>query len=72
MSEIKIDKGIPTPEIRGDLRYPWAKLEVGESFFAEMRLTNQAAHAARAYGRKFACRTVIENGVKGTRVWRIK
>ena len=73
---IKIDKGIPLPESwsRGNARYPWKDLAIGESF--ALPLPNSVAglvtHAGKQYGMKFVSRTVVENGVTVTRVWRVK
>ncbi len=71
---IKIDKGIPVPRSwHGG--YPIGQLEVGDSFFAPGRTPNSFCGSKQwqqTKGRKFACRTVTENGVKGTRMWRIK
>jgi len=64
------------------LKYPFDRMKVGDSFFAPGQVTARkgtagqgAAHsAAKAYGRahglKFTGKTVVENGVKGVRIWR--
>jgi hypothetical protein len=77
---IKVEKDYPIP---GVLRrtgkkgrpniYPFFKMEVGDSFFAEgQSYDNGARGAARAYGRlnnmKFSCRK--EKG--GIRIWRVE
>ena len=75
---IPIDKGIPVAkDTRGKPRkYPMEDLEVGDSFFAEGRKSGDIgpvlARARKSTGRKFTSRTVTENGVIGTRVWRIE
>ena len=66
---IKIDKNIPLPETRN--RYPFDKLEVGNSFFVEGKtnINGSRYHYVRKnHGKKFT--TKRENG--GLRVWRIK
>ena len=54
--------------------YPFAMMEIGESFFVpktpRQHFNGSNSYATRKLGRKFATRTLIENGVKGTRVWR--
>lgn len=75
VTEIKIDNNIPIPLVRGKSKYPFAKLEIGESFFVPEKSTNFLgairAKFARILSRKFIIRSVTENGVKGIRVWRV-
>lgn len=73
MSKIIIDKDIPPPENKPgpQTKYPWADMDVGDSFFAEGKSTNHFSTTTKRYrdkGWKFTTRTV--DG--GTRVWRIK
>ena len=72
MSEIKIDKGIPSPQIRNGGKYPLRQLQVGESFFAPAVVNNGTFYGpAKRIGIKIAVRMAIEGGVKGVRVWRV-
>lgn len=70
---IPIDKGVPFPEkivSRGNKRYPWKELEVGDSFVLE----NKGAHtqAARA-SQKYAPRRFRVRKMDGAfRVWRVE
>ena len=72
MSYYKIDKGIPLP----NGRYPFADLDVGESFFVPNANANSVSSTAsrlgKALGAAFVCRRVKENGVPGMRVWRVE
>jgi|TARA_R110000772_G_scaffold245962_1_gene359578 hypothetical protein len=82
--EVKIDKGIPLPtDIRNDLKYPFDKLEVGDSIFFPLsdednanRMKNRLAQATRTFGKKatperhFVIRYRLEDEVSGVRVWR--
>lgn len=72
---ITIDKNVPLPILikKGAPRkYPLSDLEVGESFFAAGKLPSDIRPlATRLRPKKFAVRTVTENGVKGVRVWRL-
>lgn len=70
---IKIDKNFPPPFSGKARKYPFRDMEIGDSFFAEIPVSrlSQAAHNNRQEGRKYTSRTVTENGVKGTRIWRI-
>lgn len=68
--EFPIEQGIPIPRPQHVHKYPHAKLRVGESFFApNVRKVGRPDSLA---DRKFINRSVIEKGVKGVRVWRIK
>lgn len=76
MSEIKIEKGVPIPApSRREYvsKYPWRRLEVGDSFFAADKLISSMGidNMRKKSGFNFTARTVTENGVKGVRVWRI-
>ena len=71
---MNIEKGIPFPDFTGgNIRYPWNEMDVGDSLFSPK--PNALASAASVWGKrkgwKFSARTVTENGVTGTRVWRI-
>ena len=72
-TEITIEKGIPMPRrTRGgpiDL-YPWAKMDIGDSFFVANAKSFNTKIAARKYNRQFATRKVVEQGQSGIRVWR--
>lgn len=73
---MKIDKGIAIPESRkGHRLSKYVDMEVGDSFFVA-KPQHLAGSGARMYakktGRKFASRTVTENGITGTRVWRVE
>lgn len=72
---IKIDDDIPIPKARN--KYPFAQLKVGSSFFADGKY-GAICSAARQWAARwepnarFIVRTVTENGVTGTRIWRIE
>ncbi len=54
--------------------FPWMEMKVGDSFFSPREQHGMArnAHAAgQRYGLKFATRAVTENGIEGTRIWRL-
>lgn len=69
--KITIDRNIPIPKIsRGSRpsKYPWAEMEIGDSFVMNRKRPNGTVSAAnKRYSCKFIARTV-EGGV---RVWRI-
>lgn len=71
MATVQIDKGIKIPQRSGGpgRKYPWADMEVGDSFFSTAKsIREQSAHAGKVYGRKFATR---KEG-NGIRVWRVE
>lgn len=72
--EVKIDQGIPIPNAgcgHGRKRYPWDKMEVGDSFLHESEkpssVSGQASMAGSRLGFKFSTRKTEE----GYRVWRV-
>lgn len=69
--DVKIERGIPVPSIDARVRWPWKRLEVGDSFLAEGKKMKgfqpYVSRAGTVIGRKFICRSV-EGGV---RVWRV-
>jgi len=69
----QIEKGIPVPETPGRGLYPFADMDVGDSFFVggEVSARSKAVSAASWFGKrnglKFSCRNV--DG--GLRIWRV-
>ncbi|MEY3082422.1 MAG: hypothetical protein RJA94_2407 [Pseudomonadota bacterium] len=71
MGVIEITKGLPTPRGRKS-KYPFREMEVGDSFFSPGSSVIGIHGCARRHRpMKFTCRSVVENGVAGIRVWRI-
>ena len=72
--QITIQRDIPAPGKGGEgryVKYPFRAMDVGDSFFVPngpINLYNSKAYLPK----KFTRRTVVENGVKGIRVWRIE
>ena len=68
--EIKIEKGVPIPpRDRGhrSSKYPWATMEIGDSFFVpKAKMGSSASIAGKRYQRKFTTRPEGD----GTRIWR--
>jgi hypothetical protein len=72
---IRIDKGVPIPpqrDGRGNPKYPWAAMEVGDSFFvpADRQRGITSVPNKKHAPKKWTSRMVVENGVKGLRIWR--
>jgi hypothetical protein len=72
---IKIDKGIPVPDSKAGpfAKYPFASMEIGDSFFSEniSSVGVAASFNGKKQGKKFICRRVTEDGISGARVWRV-
>ena len=74
MPDIKIDKNVPLPKRSGARKYPWASMQVGDSFFISllsMPTRNSLYACAKWAGIKISVNSVTEDGVRGVRVWRI-
>ena len=80
--QFPIERGIPVPPPRKHgnwpktgVTYPFASMEVGDSFFIPRRTSNRIAAAwattRRVTGFRFTARRAVKAGVMGTRVWRI-
>ena len=67
---VKIDKGLPMPTRRSRAKYPWASLEIGDSFLLSVKSADGAHSMARKarlhLRRNFQARLTDE----GWRVWR--
>jgi len=69
---IEITKGMPTPRGRR-AKYPFRDMEIGDSFFAAGSSVIGIHGCARRHRpMRFTCRSVVEDGVAGIRVWRIE
>lgn len=73
----KIDKGIPMPTARSGIAvYPWADMEIGDSFAVQLidreRVRSAASLQRERRGWSFVTRTVTEDGDTVVRVWRTK
>lgn len=70
---IEIEKGVPLPsDERGRAaKYPWAEMEIGDSFFlkdgSSSSISGAASNAGKRLGFKFSTREMDD----GVRVWRI-
>ena len=80
MKKIVITKGMLIPPIRqlkeskrSEYKYPIHKMQVLDSIFVTTKsaCTLPGTFAKRLPGTKWASRTLVENGVKGVRIWRI-
>lgn len=71
---IKIKKGIPIPNPLGNNgKYPFRFMTPGDSFFAPGKHSSNIhpCIALRPGNENFVTRNVVENDVRGVRVWRI-
>ena len=81
MTDFKIEKGIPVAPSHSTAmrarRSKWAAFEVGDSAFF-VGNSPKGPVSARQWAimqnprRRFAQRKTVENGVEGTRIWRVE
>ncbi len=71
MSDIVIEKGIPLPRRGVAPKYPFAKLEVGDSFFVPGRTTNSFGGIMTAAAKRTGYGFQSRKTDGGIRVWRI-
>lgn len=80
---VRVDKDVPLPAVRRTghrggvaAKYPWAKMEVGDSFFVAKDAAtigasaNAWAHRNNPFA-QFSVLKVVEAGVVGARAWRV-
>lgn len=74
-TDFKVEHGVPIPQLGGprNRKYPWDKLQVGDSFTVPLRMRNSvsacAARYRKVYGKRFSTRMV---GDDLCRVWRVE
>ena len=72
MIEIEIQSDVPMPKLPAHAKYPWVKMQVGDSFFVPGQTSQNFGgtldNARKSTGRKFTVRKV--DG--GIRVWRLE
>lgn len=69
------DRDIPMPPRGGKEIYGWDRMRIGDSRFVAVsseKLSGSLTYAKLKHGFKFSTRRVEEDGVIGTRVWRVK
>lgn len=82
-AEIKVESGIPMPAHNSRQgKYPWRAMAVGDSFFVPIgghhgvnsaaSISHGVSYMRKRYSLHFLYRTVIEDGIKGVRVWRVE
>lgn len=72
MKAVRVDQNIPIPPNAASRpeKYPMSALRTGDSFFFPSRKPGGFHSRAKSLGITITTRFVVENGVKGTRVWR--
>ena len=76
MSHVEFDCHIPAPvRVRADRQeWPFHQMKVGDSKFYELephKIRAASYSVAHKNGFKFAVNKVTEDGVAGTRIWRV-
>jgi len=67
----KIEKGVPPPKKGASSKYPFAAMEVNDSFFVPGATPVQLRSAASAFGRRNDQKHSVAKEADGVRVWRI-
>jgi hypothetical protein len=67
-----IVQGVPIPGIKPPSVYPFADMQVGDSFYCEASHKLSVRTSAHVYGRKFKVKFVTRSDGSGVRVWRVK
>jgi hypothetical protein len=70
----QITKGLPIPKISAGRPaiYPFAVLEVGDSFFSDNQGVANVRSAACAFARNHKVRFIVRKEGEGARCWRIE
>lgn len=74
LTEDIIDEGVPIPKLHPNHRYPFEKMNVGDSFFTTYLLVRTMAHyAGKKLDMKFTTRKYppMNGRPRGVRVWRV-
>lgn len=76
MSSVKLEKNKPIPERNGKNKYPWATMQIGESFITESRFPvfGSLAYFNSKQKKRKQKQIGIETRQEGDkcRVWRVK
>jgi hypothetical protein len=70
---IEIEKDVPLPEgYSRTVKYPFAAMEVGDSFFEEGKTSDQLTNSAAHWRKKNCWKFTARNVDGGARIWRVK
>lgn len=73
MIEVQSEIPVPPRKCGPKPKYPWADMDVGDSFFALATVDSLTSCAHNALGKGcYTLRQSTEGGVHGVRVWRLK
>jgi len=68
MINIEVDKTVPVPE--GKKRYPYASMEVGDSFFVDSGKLQVVCNANYRASKRLGMQFIARKEPEGVRVWR--
>jgi hypothetical protein len=66
---VTIDKDVPLPPVTHS-KYPWASLNVGDSFLTHFKSTNSAAACKSDAQKRTGFTFIVRLTSEGVRVWR--
>ncbi len=67
MTDFKIETGVPVSLLEGNTKYPFAKMNVGDSFAFDPKLRSKIATASSYYGK----RNAKKFSTSTNRIWRV-
>jgi hypothetical protein len=68
MINLEVDKTVPLPE--GKKRYPYASMEVGDSFFVDSGKLQVVCNANYRASKRLGMQFIARKEPEGVRVWR--
>jgi len=66
---VQIEKGVPMPRLG---IYPWAEMEVGDSFFVAEATHAQLSGAVQSAKKKTGFKFITRAAEGGIRIWRVE
>ena len=69
---IEIDKDIPRPLSTKGSKYPFERMDLGDSFFVPGITSSHLSNGARQWGRHHNMKFVVRKEADGARVWRVE
>jgi len=69
MINLEVEKSIPLPE--GKKRYPYASMDIGDSFFVDAGKLQVVCNANYRASKRLGMQFIARKEVDGVRVWRV-
>jgi hypothetical protein len=69
MINLEVEKSVPLPE--GKKRYPYASMDIGDSFFVGAGKLQVVCNANYRASKRLGMQFIARKEVEGVRVWRV-